>query len=117
MNRRRFSVVSLCLFVLVVGLLPFPFACEPPAKVTYQNQTNEDVNLFVATVLANGSIDGFVDFGIIPAKTTKTIWIAFIGDEHQNRLEIRDITGKVLLSHDYRRADLEKIGWKIIIPP
>ncbi|MBI2851985.1 MAG: hypothetical protein HYX84_02610 [Chloroflexi bacterium] len=103
--------------MFTVILLLFSFACEPLTVVTFQNQRNEDVKLFVATVLADGSIDAFVDFGTIPAQTTKTISITFLGDEMVNRLQIRDSAGKVLLSNDYTRPDLKKIGWKITIPP
>ena len=117
MNYRRFKFIRLCVCIFLASMLLFSSACEPEAKVTFQNQRNEDVTLFVATVLANGSIDGFINFGMIPSKTTKTIYIAFIGDEHVNRLQFRDSTGTILLSHDYTRADMEKIGWKIVIPP
>ncbi len=118
MNNIKFSLKFLSLFYICVFLLSlFLTACEPEAKVTFQNQRNEDVTLFVATVLADGSIDAFVNFGMIPAQTTKTIPIAFIGNEHLNRLQIRNSTGIALLSRDYRRADMEKIGWKIVILP
>jgi hypothetical protein len=33
------------------------------------------------------------------------------------RLEAVDPSGKVVFSHDYKMADLEKAGWKIVIPP
>jgi len=33
------------------------------------------------------------------------------------RIEAVDSSGRVVFSHDYNMDDLEKIGWKITIPP
>ncbi len=104
-------------FVVFLAVVPFIISCEPETKVTFQNQRNEDIKLFVANVRNDGSTDGFADYGTIPAQTTKTIYITFIGDAWVNRIEIRDTLGKVILSHDYNRPSLEKVGWKITVPP
>ena len=117
MDRRILSVSKVVLFALMAVFLLVSFACEPEVKVTFQNQRNEDIKLFVAHVRDDGSIDGFVDGGMIPAQTTKTIHIIFIGDEWVKRFELRTTGGLVISSHDYRMGDLEKIGWKITVPP
>ncbi len=115
---RRFNFKLLSLALLSIFVISFVvMSCEPETKVTFQNQRNEDLDVFVASVRRDGSIDGFVDYGTIPSQTTKTIYITFLGDEWVNRIEIRDTLGKVVFSHDYNRPDLEKIGWKITIPP
>ena len=103
------SVVSLLLF--------FSVGCEPGGEVTFQNQRNEDIKVFVTHVREDGSTDGFADYGTIPGQSTKTISITFLGDEWVNRIEIRDTRGSVIISHDYKMGDLEMIGWKIVIPP
>lgn len=117
MNRRRLQVKRLCFCVFIAILLVFSSGCEPGGKITFQNQRNEDVELFVTHVRDDGTISGFVDFGTISAQTTKKIYVSFLGDEWANRLEIRDMSGTVIISYDYKMADLEKIGWKIVIPP
>jgi hypothetical protein len=114
---RRLKIKKLYVCAFIAILLFFSSGCEPMTKVTFQNQRDEDVKLYVAAVHRDGSIGDFGDYGTIQAKTTKTITIAYLGNEHTNRLQIRDSAGKVLFSHDYKRPDLEKIGWKIVIPP
>ena len=42
--------------------------------------------------------------------------MTFIGSGIQ-RIEAIDPSGKVIFSHNYKMSDLEKIGWKIVIPP
>ncbi len=117
MARRRLKLSKLCVCVFIVILLLFSFACEPGGEVTFQNQRNEDIKVFVTHVREDGSTDGFTDRGAIPARNSKTISITFLGDEWVNRLEIRDTHGTVISSHDYKMGDLDKIGWKIVIIP
>jgi hypothetical protein len=92
-------------------------SCEPAPKVIFDNQLNQEVRIFTTHVRDDGTIDGFVELGTVPAHSTKTINITFLGDEWVNRIEVRDTLGNVTLSHDYKMGDLEKIRWKITIPP
>lgn len=114
-QRLKFKKCFFCLFMFV--LVIFLSACEPGGEVTFQNQRNEDIKVFVTHVRANGSTDGYSDYGTIPARNSKTISITFLGDEWVNRLETRNLSGIVISSKDYKMGDLEKIGWKIVIPP
>jgi hypothetical protein len=43
--------------------------------------------------------------------------MTFLGNEWTDRIEAIEPSGKVVFSHDYKMSDLEKIGWKITIPP
>jgi hypothetical protein len=96
-------------------MLLIMFGCEPGAEVTIKNDRNADVKLFVAHVRNDGSIDENSDYGTIRANDSKKLSISFLGDEWVNRLEIRDLNGKVLSSNDYTLPDLEELDWKISI--
>ena len=109
------SLVLVLLLLFTIAL--FSMACEPKTDITFQNQQNQDIKIFVAHVRDDGSIDGFGDYGTILAKTTKTMTIAFLGDEWVNRIKAVGPSGNEVFSHDYSRKDLEKISWKIVIPP
>jgi hypothetical protein len=101
--------------LLVVGL--FVLGCEPGGDITFHNLQNQDVTVFFATVLADGSIDQLTKQGVISANSTKIFSAVFPSYNWVRRIEAHDPTGKVVFSHDYKMADLEKIGWKIVIPP
>jgi hypothetical protein len=114
-RRHKFIKLNILLFIVVLGLISY--SCEPSPDITFQNQRNEDLKLFITHVQDNGNISGFLERGTIPANTTKIFNITFFGEEWVNRLEIRDTEGKVIFSQDYIIADLKKNGWKIVIPP
>jgi len=92
-------------------------ACEPGGFLQIQNMQNQEVTIFFASVRTDGTIDGLTKQVVISANTTKIISITFLGGEWVNRIEAHDPTGKVVFSHDYKMADLEKIDWKIVLPP
>jgi hypothetical protein len=117
MNHYKFKYKPFNFILVFILLLICLNACEPPVKVTFENQRNQDIKLLVANVEDNHLISEFSNYGIISANTSKTIYITFLGPNWVNRIEIVDITGKVVFSHDYKMEDLEKIGWKIIISP
>ena len=103
--------------LLVLSLLLVAVACEPEAKITFENQRNQEVTIFYKTVRKDGTLGKEANQGIIPTHTTKTLYITFLGNERVNRIEAIDPSGKVVYSHDYNMDDLEKIAWKITIPP
>jgi hypothetical protein len=104
-------VIPLMLSVL------FFLACEPATKITFENQHDSDVKILVAHVRDNGSNDELTEYGIVSTKATKTIYITFLGSDWVNRIQVQDMSGKILYSGDDKMADLEKIGWKIVISP
>ena len=103
------------LFVFATAVLAL--ACEPETYITFQNQQSQDIRISVAHVRDDGTIDGFVDYATIPAKTTKTMTITFLGDEWVNRIKAVDPSGNEVFVHDHTRKDLDKINWTIVIPP
>ena len=118
MSKQRVSVKIFILGLLLVLILPMLLAaCEPLTIITFDNQRDQVVRVFVAHVRDDGTIDELTDYGTIPANTVKKISITFLGDEWVNRIELVGPSGNVAFSHDYNRADLEKIDWKVAIPP
>ena len=115
-GQRNFRLLGLTSF-LVFAIAVMVSACEPKTDITFQNQRNQDVRIFVAHLRDDGSIDGFVDYGTVLVKTTKAMTITFLGDEWVNRIKATDPSGNEVFSHDYSRKELEKISWKIVIPP
>jgi len=108
---------SLVLIFIIINLVGVT-SCEPPVKITFINEQNQEIRIFAAHVGSNGNIDEkFVQKGTISNREKKTIYITFLGDEWVNRIEARDPNGNVVFSHDYNMPDLEKIDWKITITP
>jgi hypothetical protein len=94
--------------------------CEPGGEPIIDNQHNQDLTIYVQRIdkTINGRPDEVVNYGVVPAKTTKKLArITFVSDEVMKRIEVVDTSGNVVFSHDYNMNDLEKIQWKIIIPP
>lgn len=117
-NKPEFDVRLLGLFLpLLVAVAIASAGCEPEAKITFDNQRSHQVVVRVAHVRVDGTTDELTERGIIPANTTKTLYITFLGKQWVNRIQAMDPSGKVLLSLDYKLEDLEKINWKITIPP
>jgi hypothetical protein len=116
----KMNITSKCLFFvfpIFLVLLGFVSACEPQAIITFKNEQNQDIKIFVASVRDDGSIDGFVQQGIILAHTEKKLYIIFLGDNWINRIEARNPMGEVVFSGDYNRGDLDKVNWRITILP
>lgn len=92
-------------------------ACEPGGDITVENQHNEEVSIYSSHVREDGSTDEPTKQVTVSANATKTFTEIFIGENWINRIEAIDPSGKVVFSHDYKMSDLDKIGWKITIPP
>ena len=90
-------------------------SCEPGGLFTIKNQRNENIVLYVATVRQDGSIDALTKQGIVSAGSLKTFHIVFLGSNDINRMEIQDLNGNVLFSHDYKLADIPKTGLTITV--
>jgi hypothetical protein len=116
MTNKKYSIKYYIVFLLVIIILFSVVACEPETKTTFDNQQSNDITIFVAHVRENGTTDGLTDYGKILANTVKTFYITFIYENWVNRIVVKDSTGNIIFSHDYTRADLKKIGWKIVIP-
>lgn len=103
------AVISI-IFVLLLQ------SCEQGGDITIKNLHNEEVSIFVRHVREDGSLGERTKQLVIPANATKTFSHTFIGEDWVDRIEAIDASGKVVFSHDYEMADLEKIEWKIVIP-
>ena len=113
-HRARFLGLTLVFLMIFVFLFQ---SCEPGGGLIIENMHNDDVSIYFSTVIEHGSTDTPVKQGIISANDTETFGIAFPRKDWIRRIEAIDRSGKVIFSHDYTMADLEKIGWKIVIPP
>lgn len=85
--------------------------------ITIENQRSQDVKIYYTFVNADGTLDEATYQGTVSANSTKIQSIILIYDSDVKRIEAIDPSGKIVFSHDYNRADLEKIKWKIVIPP
>ena len=91
--------------------------CEPGGDLTIVNRHSQEVRIFKSHVRNDGTTDEATYQITISANETRKFSITFIGSEWIKRIEAIDSSGKTVFLHDYNRADLEKIGWKIVIPP
>jgi hypothetical protein len=102
--------------LLVVGV--FASGCEPGGKPIIENQRGQEVVIQVIHVREDGTLGAPRNYGGIPARTTKKLGsITFVYRDWVYRIEAVDPSGKVVFSYDYNLDDLEKIKWKITIPP
>jgi hypothetical protein len=122
-NTKRLQIIASLILILLFSLALFSLSCEPGDRLVVKNQSNQDVNIYVITVHEEDSsgneISGQVrNYGIVPAKTTKELAsITFVNKEWIYRIEAKYLTGDTVFSHEYNWYDLEKIDWKIVIPP
>ncbi|MFC2003980.1 hypothetical protein ACFLUK_00325 [Chloroflexota bacterium] len=59
-----------------------------------------------------------INYGTVQAQSTKELAaIVFPNRTWVHRIQAKNPSGEVVFSQDYKMADLEKIGWKIVIPP
>ena len=114
-NRSYFIFLGIILLILFI--LFFLTACEPGGYITIQNQRSEEVSIYFTHVRTDGSLGRPSRQGIIPPNTAKKFGIVFLGNEWIERIEAKDSLGSVVFSYDYNMDDLEKIDWKIVIPP
>jgi hypothetical protein len=113
---RSFNGKLIFICILLFSVLVFCYGCEPGGKLTIINQSNQDAQIFVAKVLSDGTTSTFTKEGDISNDAVKSIYVVFLGNQFMDRIEIRDLNGNILFSHDYTMSDMDKIGWKIIIP-
>lgn len=116
MGKQDFTLLSPVLLLLFAIAL-FASACEPGGDLIIENQYNREVPIFYTHVRADGTLDKATRQGLVPPNTTKTFSITFLGSDWVQRIEAVDPSGEIVFSHDYRMDDLEKISWKITIPP
>lgn len=114
----RWNFALLWLVLLLLLTVPFFMSgCEPGGDLTIVNHHNQEVKIFKSHVRNDGSTDEAAYQITISANETKTFSITFIGPDDVKRIQAIDPSGNVLLSQDHKMADLERIGWKIVIPP
>ncbi len=94
----RILVVSLSL--VVVALLAM--ACDPSHAITYENRTNESLE-----ILYNGRFN----FSLEPGETKTVDEIEF----DDATFSARTSDGRVIYSRDITWEELEDEGWRIII--
>lgn len=117
MDRRIFSVSKVVLFALMAVFLLVSFACEPGGGITIENHQDQTISIFFTHVRADGSLDNPSKQGAVTPNATRKFFDVFLDPEWMERIEAREQSGKIVFSHDYKMGDLEKIGWKITIPP
>ena len=119
-SQSNFKLLGLTLLFVFATTL-FSSACEPGGEPIIENQLNQEVGIYVTLVSVNGNPDKTetpTDYGVVPAQTTKELAsIVFVRRSWVYRIEAVDPSGNVIFSHDYNMNDLEKIDWKIVIPP
>ena len=116
---KKFRYLEL-LFGLVLLLSPnlFLMACEPGSFPIINNQYHQDVTVWVTRVNDDGSFGEPRDYGIVESNTSRRLAsIAFIRRDIVFRIEAKSLGGEIVFARDYKMADLDKIGWKITIPP
>ena len=121
MNRRikrvKPNLALLGLVLLVWLIMPFFMSgCEPGGRLTIGNLHSQEVGIYFCYVLNDGTTDEPAYQKTIQPKQTIEFGMTFIGPNRIKRIQAIDPSGKVVFSHDYKMADLDKIGWKIIIP-
>jgi len=116
MKKLTLALFSVCLLLLLV-LGIFICGCEPRGDITFHNMQDGEVTIFFADVRDDGTIDQLTKQGVVSANSTKVFSAMFPLSNWVTRIEAHDLTGEVVFSHDYKMADLEKIDWKIVIPP
>jgi hypothetical protein len=117
MNRYRHWLYILGLVALLLTSALAVTACEPETEITFQNELDHELNIFIATVRYGGGIGKFTDYGMIPANSSKVVRVTFLGDDHVFRIQLRDHSGNVLFNQAYNRTELEDEGWTIVIGP
>lgn len=112
-NYKSFSL----LFVLGIMAI-IASGCEPGERLIIDNQRNHEVRIEVTRVTDGTLSNQIRNYGLVPAKSIKELGsITFTNAKNIFRVEAIDPLGKAVFSHDYNYYDLEKIDWKITIPP
>jgi hypothetical protein len=110
------------LAIVMAAFLVMGTSCEPGGWPIIENQSNQEVRIYTTLVRTDNPMDQPgkpTDHGIIPAITTQKLKyaITFVRRNWVYRIGAKDLSGRTVFSHDYNMDDLEKINWKITIPP
>ncbi len=116
MRKLTFMLFGLYLALLLTFGL-FASGCEPGGDLTIVNRHSQEVGIFKSDVRNDGTTNEATYQITIRPNETREFSITFIGPKHIQRIEAINALGNVLFSQDYKMADLEKIGWKIVVPP
>ena len=95
---RRGWPALLILAAVAIGAV----ACDPSHAVTYDNQTNKSVMIFI-----NGAFDASVD--PMDEKTLEVI------EFDEATFEARDSAGRIIYSETFTWEELKEAGWQIVI--
>jgi hypothetical protein len=121
-NFRLNRILSLAGLAIVAAVsLVGGTSCEPGGRPIIENQRNQELKVKIFRTLS-GPLTGLIYTGVVPAQTTKQLsGVAFPGRgiEWMVTIEVIDPSpsGGIIFSHGYNMSDLEKINWKITIPP
>ncbi|MFC1870131.1 hypothetical protein ACFLYE_02545, partial [Chloroflexota bacterium] len=66
---KLFGAVLILIFILVLALS----ACEPGGYPIIDNQRNEEVTIRISDVYEDGRLSKPIDYGVVPAQTTKKL--------------------------------------------
>jgi hypothetical protein len=92
-------------------------SCEPRREIVIENQTNQSIDIYYEHVRDDGTLSERTSKGVLPANSVKSFGTTFLGNKWVWRIEAQTSSGEVIFSYDYNIDDLEKINWKITIPP
>ena len=93
-------------------------SCEPGGEPIIENRSNQDLGIYITDVYPDGRLDKPRYYGLVPAQSTKRLaGIVFVQRQWVYRIEAVDLSGKVVFSRDFDQDDLDRISWKITIPP
>lgn len=115
-GKRNLSLLGLVLLLLFT-IAFFATACEPGGDIEFNNMHSKDVDIYFIAMKEDGSLGVPANQGSIPANGARKFAIVYVDRNIVYRIEAIDTSGKVVFSRDYKMADLEKIDWKIVIPP
>lgn len=117
-KKMRLALTSISVGLALTSISLVASACEPGGSPIIENRLNQELRITVTHVHDDSTLGKPVDYGIIPPLTTKRLaGIAFPSHQWVERIQATDLSGKVVFWNDYNMGDLEKIGWKITIPP
>jgi len=115
MGKNRIPLFFVAVIIVVVGL--FTTGCHPGGYVTIENQSPQKVKIYVTHVRPDGNTDGLTYQGSVIANSTWEFSVGFVDSWWVNRIVATDPSEVVLFSGDYTMGDLDRAGWKIVIPP
>lgn len=116
-GRRTSGICGVALLFLLMGTLAIQ-GCEPGGFPIIENQSDHDIRIDTLLVREDGTLGESVSYGIVPARSTKKLAsLTFVRRTWVYRIKAVDPSGKTVFSHDYNMDDLERISWKIVVPP